>query len=394
MNDIGQRGLALWCDAAGMILQTLRNDLNLAEATPGHSFLRLVDTASRLKAMNFIATIKEAGTAFDCELNTPLENGVTTLHFSGGQNGEQLLIVGAVNNQFAAQLYKDMLDINNEQINQLRAILKNQARVDRDDGLYDEISRLNNELVTMQREMAKKNAELERLNALKNQFLGMAAHDLRNPLYLIMNFSEMLLEDTRAVLSPEQSGYLEKVIGTSKFMNQLVNDFLSVALIESGTFSLNLDVVDFSEIVKHVVALTGIKARDKNIQLVVTQDPALPRVIVDGPKIQQVLTNLVSNAIEHSYPASSVELRATYADPEVIIEIEDHGVGIAEEDLEHLFNQVRKKQSPKTGGEKSTGLGLAISHKIVKAHNGEITVTSAVGQGSTFRVILPTIPPH
>lgn len=393
MNETPERGLALWCDAGGMILQTLRNDLGLAEATPGRLFLRLVDSASRVKAMNFLAKIKEAGAAFDCELNIALADGPTTLHFSGGQVEEQLLIVGAIDSQLAAQLYADMLRMSNEQANRLRAFIKEEGRADRDAGLYDEISRLNNELVAMQRELAKKNAELERLNALKNQFLGMAAHDLRNPVHIIMAFSDILLEDAVDVLSAEQAAYVQQIIAASDYMSRLIDDFLSVSVIESGHLVLNLEVVELSDLLAQAVMLVGVKARKKEIEIIVTHDAALPRLIVDGQKIQQVLTNLLANAIEHSYPGSQVALRAhAQADTTIAIEVEDHGVGIAEEDLGRLFDPFTRKPSAKTGGEKSTGLGLTISQQVVKAHGGSITVESQVGQGATFRVVLPLEP--
>ncbi len=96
-----ERGLALLCDVRGMILHVLRNDLNLAHAVPGRLFLRLADGASRIKAMDFLVGIKEAGAILNWEWNVALENGPATLHFSGGQVGEQLLIVGATNDKLA-----------------------------------------------------------------------------------------------------------------------------------------------------------------------------------------------------------------------------------------------------------------------------------------------------
>ncbi len=397
MNETPERGLALLSDAAGMILRVQRNDMNLPDAVPGRLFLRLMDDASRIKAMNFLAKIKETGAAFDWELNVSQANGPAALHFSGGQIEEQVLIVGAANGKFAARLYEDILRMSNEHTNLLRAISKEKAQADRAEreaGLYDEVSRLNNELVAMQRELAKKNAELERLNALKNQFLGMAAHDLRNPLHLIMAFSDILLEDAAAVLSAEQSEYLRHVIAASEFMRRLIDDFLSVAIIESGHFHLNLDVVALPDIVEQVMMLVGVKARKKDIEIVVTQDPALPRLIMDGQKIQQVLINLLSNAIEHSYPGSSVALRTRRMDAAVVIEVEDHGVGIAADDVSRLFDPFERKRSSKTGGEKSTGLGLTISRQVVTGHGGKIWLESEIGQGTTFFVSIPFQPPE
>lgn len=397
MNETPERGLALLSDAAGMILRVLRNDLDLPDALPGRLFLRLVDSDSRIKAMNFLATIKEAGAAFDWELNVTMPDGPVVLHFSGGQIEEQMLIVGAANGKLAARLYEDLLRMSNEHTNLLRAISKEKAEADRagrEASLYDEISRLNNELVAMQRELAKKNAELERLNALKNQFLGMAAHDLRNPLHLIMAFSDTLLEDAADVLSERQKEYLQHVIAASEFMSQLIDDFLSVAIIESGRLRLNLEAVNLPDIVEQAVTLVGVKARKKGVEIVVMQDPALPRVVMDGQKIQQVLINLLSNAIEHSYPGSSVALRTQRADDQVLIQVQDHGVGIAPDDIGRLFDPFARKKSSKTGGERSTGLGLAISQQVVTRHGGEIRLESESGKGTTFFVTIPLQPPE
>jgi signal transduction histidine kinase len=115
---------------------------------------------------------------------------------------------------------------------------------------------------------------------------------------------------------------------------------------------------------------------------------------MDGQKIQQALINLLSNAIEHSYPGSSVALRTRHADDEALIEVQDHGVGIAPDDISRLFDPFARKQSNKTGGEKSTGLGLTISRQIVTRHGGKIWLESELGKGTTFFVALPLQPPE
>ena len=157
------QGLALTCDPQGLILQILRNDLGLANAAPGQSFLSLVESASRAKALNFLAAVKSQGAVLDWEINVSANDGLLTLHFAGGLAGHSLLITADVNGQLAERLYEDMLRINNEQTNQLRAVLKAKAMSGSDvpDPLYAEISRLNNELSNSQRELAKKNAELK-----------------------------------------------------------------------------------------------------------------------------------------------------------------------------------------------------------------------------------------
>lgn len=398
-DALPSQGVALLCDAQGLIMQILRNDLALPNAAAGQLFLRLLDPGSWHKALSFLAEIKTQNATFDWELNVAGADGVITLHFAGGMVGAGLLMVGATNGHFAAELYAAMTAISNAQTNRLRVVLQEhtqmaRAQADQESSLYDEISRLNNELVAMQRELAQKNAELARLNDLKNQFLGMAAHDLRNPLQVIMAFSDLLREDAANVLSQEQLGHLEHISATAEFMSQIINDFLSVAVIESGRFHLDLHIVEMPALVEQALMLVSLKARKKGIEIRVAQDLTLPRLVIDGEKIKQVLMNLLANAIEHSHPGSSVMLRTRRVDDKALIEVEDHGVGIAPEDLARLFDPFVKKQSRKTGGEKSTGLGLAISKQVIVRHGGKIWVESEVGRGATFYITLPLRPPE
>jgi signal transduction histidine kinase len=396
MSGIPERGLALLADAGGMILQVQRNDLKLAAATPGRLFLRLVDNASRVKAMNFLAKIRDEGAAFDWELNVALPSGPASLHFSGGQVGEQFLIVGATNGKFAARLYEDMLRISNEQTNLLRAVIKEKAQADRtefDAGLFDEISRLNNELVAMQRELAKKNAELERLNQEKNHFLGMAAHDLRNPLYAILIQSEFLLEEALAALDPEHREFVEGIHAYSKFLANLVDDLLDVARIEAGQLQLDLDVVDLEALVTRNVALNRVLAARKQTEINLSVEP-LPPAIVDAAKIEQVLNNLIGNAVKFSPPGSTIEVCLQQAGELFHLTIRDQGPGIPPEEQDNLFQPFRQGRAKGTAGEKSTGLGLMIVKRIVTGHGGKIWLESQTGTGTTFFVSIPLQPPE
>jgi signal transduction histidine kinase len=287
MSEKQARGLALLCDAQGLIQQVLRNDLDLADVVPGQLFFRLVDSASRAKAMNFLAEIKVQGALLDWELNVPSGNEVITLHFAAGQAGDMLLITAATNGQLAAHLYEDMLRINNEQTNMLRAALKDNAEANRSEpghSQYDEISRLNNELVAMQRELAKKNAELARLNDLKNQFLGMAAHDLRNPLQGILSYSDFLLNDLAEKLDADHAEFLTAIRDQSQFMSRLVDDLLDVSAIESGKLQLDLQPTDIVQLAQTNLTRNRLVASRKNIALEMVATP-VPKTLLDSAKI-------------------------------------------------------------------------------------------------------------
>jgi signal transduction histidine kinase len=385
------QGLALLCDLQGLILRVLRNDLNLENAAVGQLFFGLVDNASRTKAMNFLTEIKSQDAVLDWEMNVPVAGGLITLHFAGGSAGSSLLITAGANSKLAERLYGDMLNINNEQANLLRAALKDKQEMASSraasDPMYDEISRLNNELVAMQRELTGKNVELANLNALKNQFLGMAAHDLRNPLHGILTYSSLLLEDAEA-LNAEQIEFITVIHDQTQYMANLVNDLLDVATIESGKLQLDLQPVDLVKIAQTNLNRNRLIAVRKNITIDLQADP-IPMALFDAGKMEQVLDNLTTNAIKYSPPGSHIQIRLQTSAEEILLSVQDEGPGIPSTELEKLFKPFQRTSVKTTGGEKSTGLGLVIVKRIVVGHGGRIWVESQLGQGSTFYVAVP-----
>lgn len=394
MNEALSIGLALICDDQGMILQVLRDDQNLIPVGgEGMLFFRLVDSASRSKAMNFLSEIKSHGAVLDWEMNIQTEEKIVTFYFAGGKVDNSLLITAATNSLIATRLYDDMLQINNEQTNLLRAALKDLT--DRDykrteNKLYDEISQLNNELVSIQRELARKNAELSRLNELKNQFLGMAAHDLRNPLHVISTYSEFLLDDLSNILDSEQVDFLTTIHDQSQFMARLINDLLDVATIESGKLQLDLQPVDLIKLTENNLVRNRLIAARKKITLLLETSPIHP-LLLDPTKIEQVLDNLITNAIKFSPTGSKVTIRVQSTEKEVLLTVQDEGQGIPADEVKKLFKPFQRTSVKSTAGEKSTGLGLAIVKRIIEEHGGKIWLKSQVGLGSTFFISLPII---
>ncbi len=389
MTDNQMHGLALVCDLQGLILQVLRDDLGLIKAAPGQLFFSLVENASRMKAMNFLTEIKSQSVVLDWEMNIPTAASIMTVHFAGGMINETIMITAGINGHLAERLYDDLLRINNEQTNLLRAAFKDKLDTNRaaSDPMYDEISRLNNELVAMQRELSRKNAELARLNALKNQFLGMAAHDLRNPLHGILTYSSILLEDTDE-LNSDQTEFITAIHDQSQYMASLVNDLLDVATIESGKLQLDLQSVDLLQLTQTNLNRNRLIAARKNITLDL-QAESIPLVLLDPAKIEQVLDNLITNAIKYSPAGSHVYIHLQASAEEILISVQDKGLGIPPDEMKNLFKPFQRTSVKSTGGEKSTGLGLVIVKRIVNGHGGRIWVESQVSIGSTFYVTLP-----
>jgi len=388
------KGIALLCNPEGVIVEVLQDELGIGErVSPGHPWTGLLDRGSLRKALNFLVELRGQGTVFDWEMNVPHGDRLIPLHFVGIDLDSGLLIVGAKSSNGVMELYEEMMRISNAQANALREVTKAQserarAREEHDGELYEQITRLNNELVAMQRELARKNAKLTRLNEQKNQLLGMAAHDLRNPLHAILSYSDFLLEDAFDVLDEDQREFLSIIQSSTEFMASLVNDLLDVAKIESGKLTLNLQPTDLSALVEAKVALNEPLAVNKHIRLRRSVN-VLPTMIADPAKIEQVLNNLISNAIKYSPPDTTVDVQLSRDGERAVLAVQDRGQGIPEEELDALFQPFETTSVRATGGEKSTGLGLVITKRIVEGHGGSISVKSRVGEGTTFTVKLP-----
>ena len=260
---------------------------------------------------------------------------------------------------------------------------------DGDNELFNELARLNNELVTIQRELIKRNIELERLNELKNEFIGMAAHDLRNPLQVIQGYSVMLLKKRFGELNPEQEQFISVIKRNSDFMVKLITDLLYISKIDAGKLKLEPKETDLVRLLQKNIELNRLLLEQKQIRILFVAEENVPQVLLDPSKIEQVLNNLISNAGKFAAPNTTVEVRAHKIDREVVISVKDEGQGIPADEIDRLFIPFENLSVKSTGGEQSTGLGLAIVKRVVEGHKGRIWVQSEVGVGSTFSFSLP-----
>lgn len=390
-------GIAVLCDALGRIQEVVHDDLGVAgRIEPGQPLTALMDPSCLEKTQAFLQSLRTQNAAFNWELNVPVDGErVESLHFAGGAAEGGFLVVGARSRSGVSRFYEELVRINNEQANALRAALKDaslQMRVqaDRDSHHFDELSQLNNDLATAQRELAKSNAELGRLNDQKNQFLGMAAHDLRNPLEVILTYSEFLAEEAASSLTPEQASFVETIRSSSDLMLRLVEDLLDLAKIEAGKLELDLERVDLARLVASNVARNRVLAAKKQIEIHLHSPESSPlEMLIDATKMEQVLNNLIGNAVKFSPLGSAVDVCVTPEDGRVLLAVKDHGPGIPAEERDKLFRPFARTRVRSTAGEKGTGLGLAIVKRIIEGHGGEIHVESEAGRGSAFLVSLP-----
>lgn len=270
------------------------------------------------------------------------------------------------------------------------------------------MNELNREINNLQRKLTREKVHLQRtleklkqaneqlivLNEEKNRFLNMAAHDLRNPISTAISCTEILLE-APDLDNNKKTHLLQTARERMHFSIELMTELLDVSRMEADKVPLKLDTHNYTELLEKVISFNQMVARYKNITLYLhhTGEPVSFRF--DRNKIEQVLNNLISNAIKFSHKDSRIDIgidlyEANSKRPSVITTtVTDYGIGIDENEQHLLFQPFQKTSSRPTAGESSTGLGLAIAQKIIKEHKGEIQVSSRPGKGSRFSVRLP-----
>ena len=248
---------------------------------------------------------------------------------------------------------------------------------------------LQNQILSEQRKMLVE--QLKKANAEKNKFLGMAAHDLRNPLASIRGLAEFLREGALGALTREQVDIIDTIHDASQSMLGMVNELLDVATIEAGELNLSLEVSNLGDLIAKSVTTFNREALKKNthVQFELPQVPV--HLTIDPAKMRQVVDNLLSNAVKYSPPGSTIRafVKHTVANSTCSFSVLDQGPGIPDDERDKLFKDFSRLSSKPTGGEKSTGLGLAICRKIVDAHHGQIVVENLPDRGCEFRVTLP-----
>lgn len=235
------------------------------------------------------------------------------------------------------------------------------------------------------KELEEQNQLLKSLNDQKNEFLGIAAHDLRNPIGVIQGFSELLEEN----IDDEFKDYTGEITKMSSKMLSLLDDLLDISKIEAGKLDLKKDEIDYNAFVAQNIRMNDFLARSKGIKVVSDLEVHELIVSIDEEKINQVLNNLIGNAIKYSYPGSTITVKVFKEINQFVTQVIDNGQGIPEQEIDGLFYPFKQTSVKPTSGEASHGLGLAIVKKIIEGHNGHVGVTSEFGKGSVFSFILP-----
>lgn len=244
-----------------------------------------------------------------------------------------------------------------------------------------------NRLLSQQKETLRR---LQELDQMKLDFVAITSHELRTPITAIRGFVKTL-QRNRAGLSPEQVDHFLAIIDRqSARLARLVDDLLFVSRIEAGAVKVRRTDVDLAAFLRDSVESLGPEGRSR---IEVEVEPDHPTVWVDPQRVDQVLRNLVENALKFSDPTSRVFVSGCVQDGEVEIAVKDHGVGIAQEDLPFVFDRFHQAGQVMTRASEGAGLGLYITRQLVGAMGGAISVSSTPGEGSTFRVRLPNVAP-
>ncbi len=263
--------------------------------------------------------------------------------------------------------------------------------------MQQELREVNKDLDRKVDELAQANLALFEMNRLKSDFLATMSHELRTPLNSIIGFSEVLSGSDQ--LNERHRRYSANIQSSGKMLLSMINDILDLAKIESGKMEVRTEDFSIRDVCEGLTNLTRPVAERKNITLEYRIDEAIPLLRQDPGKLRQVLYNLLSNAIKFTPEGGRVTLRARAEGRNVVIQVEDTGIGIAEEDREAIFEKFRQAKAPGQGENvltrehQGTGLGLSIVRELTKLLGGDVHLESQRGQGSTFTIRIPLMLP-
>ena len=232
--------------------------------------------------------------------------------------------------------------------------------------------------------------ETRQVDRLKSEFLANMSHELRTPLNSIIGYIQLLLMDLEGQVPEESYEDMQSIETNSKHLLNLINDILDLAKIEAGRLELHMEPLEVGQLLDTVKSNNAGLFIDSPLNFEVVVEPGLPRIYADPVRIMQVLNNLISNAFKFT-ETGGITVRAYRDANDVCIAVEDTGIGIAEEDIDKIFERFRQVDGSFTRRAEGTGLGLSITRLLVEMHNGKLTVRSKLGKGSTFTVYLPAI---
>jgi signal transduction histidine kinase len=273
-----------------------------------------------------------------------------------------------------------------------RVIVPNQdefgALAARMNDMSAELRRLYEDQREAARQLETLNSQLGRASQAKSDFLANMSHELRTPMNAILGFTEMLLDDVYGEVPAEVRSPLEDVQACGRQLLRLINDVLDLSKIEAGRMELSLTDYSVAEVVETARTSLRSLAAEKGLEFTAEVQPDIPLAYGDGKRITQCLTNLVGNALKFT-KEGTVAIRAGLDGERVVYSVTDTGIGIAPDQLDHIFGEFRQVDAGISREFGGTGLGLSITKTFVELHGGRIWVESEPGRGSTFHFAIP-----
>lgn len=263
---------------------------------------------------------------------------------------------------------------------------------------------------TLYQELIETNRKLERLERLKSEFISIVSHELRTPLTSIKNSLDIMLSGKCGEVTEAYEKFLTMAKRNSQRLSGIINDLLDLSKIEAGKMDYHFKNMNVNSVIEYVKSALSVLAKDKKITITTEEDENLPEISADSQRLEQVLTNLVSNAIKFTPEGKNITIKSELINAQniktnesfmpviekldgyyVMVSVKDEGIGMAEENLLHAFDkfaQIENSLSRKVGG---SGLGLPIAKQLIEAHKGAIWCESELDKGSTFHFTVPII---
>jgi two-component system sensor histidine kinase ResE len=230
--------------------------------------------------------------------------------------------------------------------------------------------------------------EERKLDKLRKDFIANVSHELRTPISMLQGYSEAIVDDV-AETEEEKKEMAKVIYDESLRMGRLVNELLDLARMETGHIQLTIEEVNLASFINRIIRKFQGIAKENEINISANISEEVTHFSFDPDRIEQVLTNLIDNAIRHTPKGGYVLVSIVRDEKGIHMEVKDSGSGIPEEDLPFVFERFYKADKARTRGRSGTGLGLAIAKNIIDAHRGQISVQSKLGQGTTFSFFLP-----
>jgi signal transduction histidine kinase len=246
------------------------------------------------------------------------------------------------------------------------------------------------ENVEINSELAMAFQELKQVDLMKTNFLSIISHELRTPLTAMTGFVELVLDCRVGPVNENQRTLLSRVSKNTHHLNHLVNDLIELAEIEAaGTLDARRDPIEPLAVLLDCLPKLEQRRREKQVKVIPLVECDVPRIIGDERGLERIFFHLLDNAMKFSTDGASVEVVMRTEGDELFIDVRDHGMGIAPENIQNIFKHFYQVDNTLTRGHEGLGLGLAVTKMLVQANRGRILVSSELGHGSTFTVVFP-----